>query len=359
MDCYASVETKNKPVQVGFGPTARELLFASLLTLTLCNCGKWNTNNPTVPVGPTLTVGAVFTLPGEVQAMAARDSRLFVCIRPPSPDSVTKLFYVVDASDPMNPQVVGSALDHGQYGWVYGLALYGSYAYVNTYNEGLTVLDISNPAALRVLASYDTLAAIPAGIAGCHLYAIGYGLDYLSLSDPIHPRREGRSNIYNEPRLVAPWDETRCAVFDRNRHQVLIIDFTSPTAPMTIASSSTTSLYGLTLCAGSIFGARSSTSPAVLQFTWTGGDSICQQGRADLPGEGQCLATLANRIAVGVGRSYSDQNFFLLSASSPQSPYVVGECELPYDPLLLAADINKIYAYIGSGYVYIVEVIEH
>jgi hypothetical protein len=330
------------------------------LSLTLSHCGKWNANNPMVPVGPTLTVGTVFTLPGHVEAMAARDNRLYVCLRPFSPDSTAKLLYVVDASDLMSPQVVGSALDHGQYGWVYGLALYGSYAYVNTYSKGLTVLDISNPTAPGVLASYDTLSAIPAGIAGNHLYAIGYGLDYLSLSDPIHPRREGRSNVYNNPRLVAPWDETRCAVYYWNRDRVYMIDFTSPAAPKIIAYSSDTYYpKGLSFCAGSLFGVRNNREPAILRFTWDGGDSIYQAGKADLPGAGEYLASLGNRIVVGVSLSYSNSNLFLLSTTGPQSPYVVGECEIPLYPIRLAGDGNRIYADFGNGNLVAVEVAEH
>lgn len=345
--------------RIGSSKLCAYSIIGIFLSLTLSHCGKWNTNNPMVPVGPTLTVGTVFTLPGEVEAMAARDNRLFVCISPSSPDSTTKLFYVVDASDPMNPQVVGSALEHGQYGWVYGLALYGSYAYVNTYNEGLTVLDISNPAAPRFLASYDTLADIPAGIAGSHLYAIGYGLDYLSLADPIHPRREGRSNVYNEPRFVALWDDTRCAIYTRNTNRVNLVDFATPASPKVVAYSSETDLNGLTFCPGDLFGVMNDRSPATIRFTWDGGDSIYQAGHADLPGEGQCLASLGNRIVVGVDHSHYNQNLFLLSASGPQSPYLVGECELPFDPVRLTADGNRICVGFDRGYLVVVEVIEH
>jgi hypothetical protein len=345
--------------RVGSSKLCAYSIIGIFLSLTLSLCGKWNTNNPMVPVGPTLTVGTVFTLPGEVEAMAARDNRLFVCISPSSPDSTTKLFYVVDASDPMNPQVVGSALDHGRYGWVYGLALYGTYAYVNTYNEGLTVLDISNPAAPGVLASYDTLAAIPAGVSGSHLYAIGYGLDYLSLADPVHPKREGRSNVYNDPRLVAPWDETRCAVFDLNTYRIKMIDFASPTIPKIAAYSSETYPRGLSFCAGSLFGVRNDREPAIIRFTWDGSDSIHQEGKADLPGEGQCLASLGNRIAVGVSLSYSNSNFFLLSTTGSRSPYVVGECGIPLYPIHLTGDGNRIYADFDNGNLVVVEVTEH
>jgi len=339
-------------------------LLIMLLPLALSNCGKWNTNNPTIPVGPTLTVGAVFTLPGEVQAMVARDNRLFVCISPPSPDSATKLFYVVDASNPMNPQVVGSAMEHGQYGWVYGLALYGSYAYVNTYNEGLTVLDISNPTAPQVLASCDTLAAIPAGIAGSHLYAIGYGLDYISLADPVHPRREGRANIYNEPRLVAPWDETRCVVFDNQVKQLFIVDFSAPGSPRRVAYSHPFPGRTVSVCSGSIFVATGFSSLAVLKFNWSGNDSITQEGKTDLPAPSSFLIPVGNRLAVGTALAPYNESLFLLSSSGSQSPYVVGECELPYAPVHLAADGNRIYVdfgkyYMGEGYMTTIEVTEH
>jgi hypothetical protein len=311
-----------------------------------------------VPVGPTLTVGAVFTLPGEVQAMAARDSRLFVCIRPPSPDSATKLFYIVDASDPMNPQVVGSALDHGQYGWVYGLALYGSYAYINTYSKGLAVLDISNPAAPGVLATYDTLATIPKGVSGTHLFGVGYGLDYLSLADPVHPKLEGRLTNARVSNLVAPWDETRCAFLRYDNDQINIADFSIPTSPRIVAWSSPIP-NGLAFCAGSLFAVTGNSSPGILRFTWDGGDSIYQAGKADLTGSAICLATLGNRIIVGT-TSRINPNLYLLSATGPQSPYVVGECSLPGPPCQLTADGNRIFAVLeGGGNWVAIEVTEH
>jgi hypothetical protein len=305
-------------------------------------------------------VGTVFTLPGQVQAMAAKDNRLCVCIRPPSPDSATKLFYVVDASDPMNPQVIGSALDHGQFGYVYGLALFGSYAYVDTYLKGLVVLDISTPAAPSVIATYDTLATIPKGISGSHLYGVGYGLDYLSLSDPIRPKREGRLTNSSVSNLAVPWDETRCAFFSYETHQICMAEFTIPTSPKIVAHSSPTYYFdGMAFCTGSFFGMTVLRSPVALRFTWNGGDSIREQGRANLPGDGRCLTSLGDRLVVGVTKSSFVQNLFLLATSGPQSPYVVGECMLPFDPAQLTADGNRIYADLGDGNLVAVEVTEH
>jgi hypothetical protein len=330
----------------------------SALLLTLSGCGKWNARNPMVPVSTTLTVGSVFTLPGEVKAMAAKENKLYVCLFPFSPDSSTALFYVVDASDPANPRVIGSTLDHGHYGYVYGLALYGSFAYVDTYTKGLAVLDISNPAAPKVLAAYDTLASIPVGISGMHLYAVSYGLDYLSLSDPVHPKREGQANIDIHPSLAVPWDETHCAGYDLMGGYTVLVDFSNPQVPKTVAALPRTPLNGLAYSNGSLFLSCPSKSPAMLRFTWNGGDSIREQGRANLPGEGWCLTSLGNRIVVGVAKSYYDQNLYLLSTTGPQSPYVVGECALPYDPVHLTADGSRIGVDFGSGYMIIVEVTE-
>jgi len=329
-------------------------LVTTAVLLTLCGCGKWDTSNPMVPISPTLTVGSLFSLPGQVQAMATRGSNLFICLTPFSQDSSTALFYAVDASDPANPKVTGSTLDYGHYGYVYGLALYGSFAYVDTYLKGLAVLDISNPAAPRVLATYDTLATIPAGISGSHLYAVGYGLDYLSLADPVHPKREGRLTNASVSNFVTPWDETRCAFVNFNTYQINIADFSSPSSPRIVAYSSIYNTHDLVLCGGSLYTVTGYNSPAALRLGWVGSDSITQTGTADLPENSHVLTALGNRIVVDAGYT----RLFLLSTTGPQSPYVVGECPLPFDLVQLKAEGNRIYANLGSGRIMVVKVTE-
>lgn len=310
-----------------------------------------------VPISPTLTVGSTLTLNGDVNAIAAKGNYLYVCLKYNYTDST--LFYIVDASDIANPKVIGSAIDYRTYFEPYGLALYGSYAYVDTYKKGLVVLDISNPSAPKVLASYDTLATIPKGIIGNHLYGVGYGLDYLSLSDPVHPKREGRFNAIFVSNTVVPWDETRCAMVIYPEYQISIVDFSIPASPRIAARSSETGLYSLAFCAGSLYFVPGYRTEEAFRFSWNGGDSIQQGGKVEIPGYDLCLTSLGNRLVVGVGHSYYAQNLFLLSTTGPQSPYVVGEGQLPLNPYHLTADGNRIYADMGNGELVAVEVTEH
>ncbi len=322
--------------------------------ITFCGCGKWDTRNPMVPISPTLKVGSIITLPGRVQAMAAEGSMLYVCLRPNYPDSTTDLLYGINASDPSNPKIAGSTLSQGKYGYAYGLALYGSYAFVDTYNKGLVVLDISNPAAPSVLACYDTLATIPKGISGTHLFGVGYGLDYLSLADPVHPKREGRLTNASVSNFVTPWDETRCAFVNYNTCQINIADFSNPSSTRIVAYSSIYNTYDLVLCGGSLYTVTGYSSPAALRLGWVGSDSITQTGAADLPENSHILSVLGNRIVVDAGYT----RLFLLSTTGPQSPYVVGECQLPFDLVQLKAEGNRIYANLSSGRIMVVEVTE-
>lgn len=290
-------------------------------------------------------------------AMAAKENMFYVCALPQHPDSSTKLFYAVDASDPTNPTIIGSALDYGRYGYIAnGLALNGSYAYVYTQLEGLVTLDISNPAAPQVVGTNDTLCAVPVAVIGNHLYASAFGyLSYLSLYDPRNPKLIVQTAFSSSFNGIAPLDEARCAICPDN-NQVAMVDFSAPNAPKIVAySSHVSSLRRIVVCAGSLFGTTGSESPAVIQFAWNGGDSIYIRGKTDLPEHGECLTDAGSRIVVGA-ENVSD--LYLLATSESKSPYVIAEGPIPTLPFNIVAVRNRIYVN-GGGQVYLVEVTEH
>jgi hypothetical protein len=62
---------------------------------------------------------------------------------------------VIDITNPLNPQIVGSVNTPGR---AVGVAVSGSYAYISDLACGLQVIDVTNPASPQIIGSLDTPA---------------------------------------------------------------------------------------------------------------------------------------------------------------------------------------------------------
>ena len=112
------------------------------------------------------------------------------------------LVEVIDISDPANLRRVG---DYDLAGSAGDVTVSGSYAYVaggrfdetaGQHQDGLTILDISNPANLQRVGSYDLAGlAIGVTVSGEHAYTtdIWEGLRVIDVSDPTNPSLVGGS----------------------------------------------------------------------------------------------------------------------------------------------------------------------
>jgi hypothetical protein len=109
---------------------------------------------------------------------------------------------IIDVSDPANPQMVGL---HATEGWITGVAVSGHYVYVTEHRRGmepggglgqLLIIDVSNPAAPRRVATWETARPADAvTVSGNTAWVSheGAGLEVLDVSDPARPRRVGFS----------------------------------------------------------------------------------------------------------------------------------------------------------------------
>jgi hypothetical protein len=95
--------------------------------------------------------------------------------------------YIIDISDPYNPEIVGSydQMDCGN-----DVAISGSYVYVADGDSGLQILDISNPENPLMIANYDTPGyAFSLTFSGSLVYIADgdYGLQIIDVTDPYNP----------------------------------------------------------------------------------------------------------------------------------------------------------------------------
>jgi hypothetical protein len=99
---------------------------------------------------------------------------------------------IIDVSDPANPLWVGSYASGLN---ASGVDVSGSYAYVTDPTAGLQVLDVSNPTQPELVGGYQMADASGVKLLGQYAYVEGIyfndGIRVLDVSDPTHPTGAG------------------------------------------------------------------------------------------------------------------------------------------------------------------------
>ncbi|OPY19437.1 MAG: LVIVD repeat protein [Methanomethylovorans sp. PtaU1.Bin093] len=100
---------------------------------------------------------------------------------------------VLDISDVSNPSEVGRVIIPSR---VDEVVLSENYAFITGYENGLFVVDITDPSVPKLVGSYDTQGADNIAVSGNYAYiAVGDGLVILDISNPSGPAFAGKYNI--------------------------------------------------------------------------------------------------------------------------------------------------------------------
>lgn len=165
-------------------------------------------------------------VPGEVMDVTANDAHVFLA-------SNGSGLQIVSLS---SRQVVGS---YDSTGLSYGIAVSGTYAYLADWDNGLVIIDISNPSDPELTGRIDTHGfAFKVKIRGDHAYVCDWdeGLAIIDISNPSQPIEMGRfSNVDHA---------TDCSVVGNLVYLVdwwgiRIIDVTNPAVPVELGNLST------------------------------------------------------------------------------------------------------------------------
>ena len=168
-------------------------------------------------------------LGGPTWAMTARDRHVYFGAGPN--------FSILDIADPAQPQNIGNVLLSGL---VEGITLVDQYAYVATWEGGLSVVDIANPLAPVEIGFYDTPGrADGLTVAGQYAYVADYdaGLRIIDISDPTALQEVGHYDtpgyawsvaVSGQYAYVADWNQ-----------DIRVINVADPTAPTEVGFYST------------------------------------------------------------------------------------------------------------------------
>lgn len=100
---------------------------------------------------------------------------------------------IIDVSDPAAPTQVGSYSAGGGC-WTWGVAVVGNYAYIANFGCGLRIVDVSDPTAPAEAGVWYGADPTSVTVAGKYAYVgavSGYGLRVLNVSDPVAPTEVG------------------------------------------------------------------------------------------------------------------------------------------------------------------------
>jgi hypothetical protein len=142
---------------------------------------------------------------------------------------------VIDISDPTNPNVIGSYYDI-PLKTIQDIAIKGNYAYVANQHNGLLVIDISDPSQPKYAGVYDT-PGVAMGVAlnGNYAYVAdgNMGLQVLDITDPAHPELAGSFESLSTYMYSVSVKDSYAYVLSQGLE---IIDISDPTQPLHIGS---------------------------------------------------------------------------------------------------------------------------
>lgn len=172
------------------------------------------------------------------------------------PSSGGFVLYIVNISNPNNPTVTGSVNIGAASGSLYSCVVSGNYCYVSTQSKGLTVIDITNPAApAQVYQEGGTLnKSFGVAISGNTLYTTNYQtaspwtVRYLKTWNISTPTAPVLQNTYTLPANTKPGNLSLSGntayVSDINVSRVHLIDVTTPTSPNFLSTITPTGTFG-------------------------------------------------------------------------------------------------------------------
>jgi hypothetical protein len=246
---------------------------------------------------------------------------------------------VLDATGPNTPTLVGKSEPLG--GFVYALAVSGTYAYVGDASYGLRIMDVSNPALPVEVGFFPT--DIPRGIdvEGNYAYVSTHSdMSIIDISDPTMPILVGFSSSGHDVDVVGDY-----AYLAQPYVGLHILDVSDPTNPVKISTFPTGSENWEVEVVGD-YAYFSSNGGLLRVIDVSNPNAPVQVGQSDV--SGNFLDIVGDKIYfVGYNTVLNDYEVQILDISNPISPTLVGTLETSGDLDVAATDT---YAYALASY---------
>jgi hypothetical protein len=320
----------------------------------------WSDQQPGAEGAVTWNMRLIGQIGGVTQAVAVQESYAYVA----EGGGLT----VLDVSDPAAPAFLGKTLPLPNV--VEGVAVLGSYAFVAGGDGGMRVVDVSDPARPAVVGACDTPGSAFA-VAVCgdpslpsgKLYAYvadGYpnGLRVVDVSDPAWPVEVGHWETYHNTRAVAIAGQLAYVAYEvvgKPRYAGLaVVDVSDPAQPVEVGSTSWPGLAGGVAVTGTF---------AYITDGWYTGLHVLDVSDPAQPVEvGQGDTAGGKGVAVSGDYAYlsaHEAGLVVVDVSDPAQPVEVGSYDTPGLAFAVAVrsysalhqdSMSGAYAYVADKY---------
>ena len=239
----------------------------------------------------------------------------------------------IDVSNPASPSKIGELKFNGG---AMGLALRGNYAYVADGNNGLQVIDVSDPTSLRPIANYPRPGAKKVTLSGEYAFLLleRDGLEVLDVQNPESPKKLGeflKPGQWHNLAVVGNYAFlVNFNVSTPNAYQsdLRVLDISQPSQPKEVGSFSLPNSISLDVAIHGQYAYFAGTETLILDISDPARPKRIDGGKDILTANGAQAVAIAGNYALFPSWGGIGNGLQILDISTPSRPRHVGSYEL-------------------------------
>ncbi|WP_321416950.1 PGF-pre-PGF domain-containing protein [uncultured Methanomethylovorans sp.] len=251
---------------------------------------------------------------------------------------------IMDISDPSSPTLVGSCDTAGT---AWDVVVSGNYAYIADHNGGLAIVDISNPASPVVTGTCGTTGnALGVFVSGNYAYLADYanGISIVDINNPSSPKLVGTYDLAGDA-----WDISvvnNYAYVADTSNGLVILDVSNPESPNIVSNYNCNAAYDVAVKDNYAYVADQNSGLIILDVTDPSSPTRVSSYDED---------TFAHSICVSENYAYVSEGkdgILILNVSNPALPKFAGSYDtVEYVNSVAVADSYAYIANVNNGFV--------
>lgn len=275
--------------------------------------------------------------------------------------STGSVLEIVDVTTPSSPAYLGSVagLPAGASLYKMDLQVSGALAFVVD-ETGLSLIDISDPAAPAIVGQYSKMNATRVAVAGSVAYLACWGaFDVVDISDPAAPRQLAsvslQDNGFHEPPATVVLDGSRAYVDGADQNTLMVFDVSDPASPKLLGSQGSKFSVELHMFGSALYSCSYQPSgwiPSIRIVDPLSGWSPLSAGTVALPSAAWDVESVGTIAYVADGSA----GLHVVNIENMAAPQEIGSVALPGIAKGLTVQENLAYVAAGAGGLQIIDV---